>query len=365
MAYPYPLPVTTPANLVVKDMTIGLFRYTFFKNTKIFDNKGLNFMGVDDDYIFKIHDESLEPYVGQFADTNTMAYTALGTKRDYVNGGNVATVLNLSANNDNGVWVRMKYGPVNLGEDAGKVSLIDNPKLIQYFIEEVGRQAQVDIQQFLINAVVAATANMTSSAHTYSVFGQATTGGSLKTSVLARARQKWGDKASFYLGNGKGVWILNSVQEADLAASQTGGTGMFQIVKDVVTSGSPMTLGAPYITFDDQSTLIPGSSTALNEYQAIGLGPGAARVHLKAPEFYANDQRLEYETVVNFLRADLDFMIEIPRFSFNKTSGGANPTLAALSTAGYWTPNYSDAREVASILCETNAATDLTKDNSV
>jgi hypothetical protein len=360
MVYPYPLPVTTPADLVVKDMTIGLFRYTFFRNTKIFDNKGLNFMGIDDDYIFKVHDESLEPYVGQFADTLTMAYTALGTKRDYVNGGNVATILNLSANNDNGVWIRMKYGPVNLGEDAGKVSLIDNPKMIQYFIEETARQAQADIQQFLINAVVAATSNMTSSAHTYSVYGSPTTGYPMSTSVLARARQKWGDKASFYLGNGKGAWIMNSIQEADLAASQVGGTGMFQIVKDVVTSGSPMTLGAPYISYDDQSTLIAGSSSTLNEYQAIGLGQGAARVHIKAPEFYANDQRLEYETVVNFLRADLDFMIEIPRFSFNKSAGGANPTLAAVATGGNWTPNYSDAREVASILVETNADADLT-----
>ncbi len=351
--------ITTPANLVVKDMTVGLFRYTFFRNTKIFDNRGLNFMGVDDDYIFKVHDESLEPYVGQFADTATMAYTSLGTKRDYVNGGNAATILNLSANNDNGVWIRMKYGPVNLGEDAGKVSLIDNPKLIQYFIEEVARQAQADIQQFLINAVVAATSNMTSSAHTYSVYGGATSGYPMSTSVLARARQKWGDKASFYLGAGKGAWIMNSVQEADLSASQISGN-LFQIVRDVVTSGSPMTLGAPYITYDDQSTLIPGSSTALNEYQAIGLGQGSARVHIKAPEFYANDQRLEYETVVNFLRADLDFMIEIPRFSFNKTTGGANPTLATVATASNWTPNYSDAREVASILVETNADGDLT-----
>jgi hypothetical protein len=345
---PVAINITSPANLLVKDMTSGIFSYEFFKNLKAFSEARV--IGTGEENIFNLNYESLEPYQGQFEDRAILQnIPGLATKRDYANGGNSANILTMSSRNDDGVRCMVKMGPVDLGEDAGRVAIMSKERLVQHFAEQCALEFKAYLQQFLFGSASAAIQGMTGAAHTYNDWvatGKAATN-YLTTSALGACRQALLDRAGKYIGQGKGLWVFPSQCEYDLASSQVVGN-IYEIVRDVVTSGAPMTYGAPFFTLDDLTTQ-SGTSPATKNV-VLGLGEGLANIKIKEPQFYIEDQRLEYETVVNFLRADCEFSIQLVGFAYNKTAGGANPDLATIATGSNWTPNYIDHREVHGVV---------------
>lgn len=344
--------ITTPANLFTKNATSGPWVYSFFQNMKAFEQA--KFFGSGSENVFNLEVKLNEPWQGEYADAPTLAFTDLASVRDYANGGSDATVLTGTARNDRGVWCRAKFGPFNLGEDVQNISVFKKEQMLSYFAEEVGKQSKAYIQKFVLAAAKAAIAGMTTAKHTYSVWNDSTPV-TLSTGVMSQGRAKLGDTASDKLGNGSGIWVYHSQAEGDLASSQIT-ANLFGIVEGVVRSASPATLGAPAMSYDATATYVAPVGTAATHGTAytLGLGKGLGRVIVNEPKFYEVDQRLLSESVSNILRADLDFYVELPGFSYDATNGGANPSLTTISNSAYWVPTYADHREVPGIVIAHN-----------
>src|ERR1017187_6402975 len=157
--------MTLPANLLVKSMTQGIFSYHFFQNMKAFAEADV--ISSSPDAIFQLDYQSLEDnaYEGEFIDRMVLnPITNLWTRLDYANGGNSATILTMASRNDAGVFFEVKAGPLNLGRDAGRVSIAKQERLIQEFVEQAAKRAKVLIQQYLFGIANASISAITAAA---------------------------------------------------------------------------------------------------------------------------------------------------------------------------------------------------------
>ena len=202
--------MTVPANLMIKDMTQGIFSYTFFKNIKAF--KDAKVLGSDPESIFQLDYKSLEPYEGQFTDKAVWKnISGLATKRDYPNGGGTQTILTLASRNDNGVSIRVKFGPVDVGEDIGNVALQTKEDAIQFFAEQVALESKAYMQRYLFGTARAAIAGMTSAAHTYSVLERLRPSQSFDWRTRNGSRKTWRQGFRIY---GSGTRIVDNYERS-------------------------------------------------------------------------------------------------------------------------------------------------------
>ncbi len=349
--------MTIPSNLLVKTFTRGIFAYEFFKNFKIWMDAEI--LSSTPDAIFQMNWQSLEPYEGEFSDSAVLEpITGLSSRRDYANGGNTPAILTMASRNDSGYIQRFKYGPLDVGEDAGVVSIIGNERLYEHFAREVALTYKADVQKSLLGAARAAITNMAGSVHTYSLYNSSyNVANTLTTPGLVAMRAKLGDKAAESIGQGKGCYVTTVEAETDLVNSQLT-SNYFPIAGEVIRTASPMSYGAKLVIYNDSPTLQAGGTTAQGqtEHFVIGLGKNFSKVRLTEPKFFDVNQRVEYESVANLMRADADLEQTITGFAFDKSSGGANPTYSTLTTATNWDNTYNDHREVHGVLGAFNAS---------
>lgn len=332
---------TLPSDLYVPTIAKEVFAYEFVKSQKILQQA----MGGADAPIMVDNLEILEKG-GHYIDQPVLKpISGLVTARDITSAAAV-TPLGMSSRNDNGVAIRLKSGPVAIQEDAGRISSIKNEQLAAHFGSETAKETIALIQRYVVAAAKAAIMGMTSTPNTKSVWAAADKT-KLSTNLLIQGRQLLLDKADKIK-----LWIMRSSPEADLAIQQAG-MGVTGIADVVVRSGVPQTLGIPYICAEMAELLT--ADAGFDKFYTLGLCAGFCRVQIGGIKFYTAQQDILTETVSNYLRADIDFVIQIGGKKWDKDNGGANPSLAAVGTTTNWDDGFTDSREVGGVVIEHNA----------
>ena len=261
--------------------------------------------------------------------------SSLVTKRDIASGGSGVDTLKFESRDDVGVALRSRIGPIAISEDV-KVAGAMPETLAQEFVRQGSRQLAEYIQGAVILAWKAAVDNMTSTAHTLSVWN-ASARTNLSTGLLMRGFQKMSDRFMDVSG-----LLMRSESFYDLFLEQDGkGVSL-----EPASTGSIKTLGRAFAVVDDAT--LTTADAGHDKYHTLWGGAGGLELEIQALKIYTQEQRLDTESVHNILRADADFVIRIPGMQWDVTNGGVNP---AISTSGVglstnWDPTYSDAREV-------------------
>lgn len=330
--------ITIPSDLFLRTLALPVFSYNFYKNMDLM--KG--FMG--EDPMSPIVVDGIDFMAsGEYADQPVLKpISSLIQVRDYTSGGSALTAAKLQTRNDNGVFCRFT-ALVNLGEDASRIAWgTTQQRLVQHFLEQIALEWPALIQTYVIAIAKAAIDNMTSTLHTKNVWN-ASARTNLSNGLILQGLALLTDKQQQYFGGGRGVLVTRAESNYDLANYQLG-AGVQGIADNMVRQGIPQTNGIPYVLAQDASLTV--TDAGFDKYITIGIGPGAIRIKLEVPRFYAPDQRLDTVSVSNFLRCDMDVYFEVPGMQYDKTNGGANPSLATIGTSTNWDPTYSDDREI-------------------
>lgn len=338
--------ITKPADLFIRSAALPVFSYTFYKSLKLVQG----FMGTDENSPIVIDGlDFLQS--GYYADQPVLKpITSLIQVRDYANGGNALTAATLSTRNDDGVFVRFT-ALVNIGEDAGRIAWgTPMQRLIEHTVEQVALEWMALMQTYIIGIAKAAINSMSGTPHTKNVWAAAART-NLSNGLILAGINLLTDKQQAYFSGGKGVMITQSGPSYDLGIAQLG-QGVQGIADNMVRQATPQTNGLPFVIAQDAS--LTDADAGYDKYWTLVLGPKSMRVKLETPRFYAVDQRLDTNTVTNFLRCDMDAYFEIPGKQWDKTNGADNPSFATVSTGTNWDDTYSDDREIPMFILEHN-----------
>lgn len=263
------------------------------------------------------------------------AVSSLVAKRDIASGGNAVDTLKFDSRDDIGVALRARIGPVAVTKDV-KIAGTSVEALAQEFARQGARQFSEYVQSAVIMAWKAAVDNMTSTAHTLSVWASASRT-NLSTGLLKRGFQKMSDRMDDITG-----LVMRSESAYDLFIEQDGKGVSLEPARD----GSILTLGKAFAVVDD-STLTTADA-GFDKYHTLWGGPGGIELEVLGFTVYAHEQRLDTESVHDIMRADVDFVLRVPGMTWDTATGGANPavTTSGVGLSTNWDVTYTDAREV-------------------
>lgn len=210
---------------------------------------------------------------------------------------------------------------------------------------QIGKQlAPLMVQDMLNTAVAALAAALANQAsNTLDVSG-GSGGAELFTpanQVLAMA--KLGDRSSAIA-----AWVVHSKpmhnfwSQAITNAQNLYTYGTINVVRDP--------FGKPMIMSDIPALVIAGSPT---DYLNLGLVPGAALVQ-RNNDFTQNiDTRNGKENIERTYQAEWSYNLGIKGFTWDKTSGGAAPSNAALATGSNWDKIVTSHKDLAGVVLRT------------
>lgn len=264
--------------------------------------------------------------------------SSLVTKRDRTSVAGI-TGLKLAGVNEKGVLMSKKVGHVEYTPDAEFLSKARPGDISREVGLQAGEAAAAQIQSSVINALIGALAAMTTTAHTSTIWA-AGARTNLTPSALVGALQLMGDFQSKIKH-----WLMRSEGSTDLFSDAIGRG--YQGVGDQALQGdrSRNTLGRGFSVVDD--AILTVADAGFDKYITIGLGQMSVRVMIVRPLFFYEEvQYVNTEQVTRHIRADFDFLIQIPGFEYDSATAGANPTDTVLSTSTSWLPRYTSAKEV-------------------
>ena len=335
---------TLPSDLFIPEAVREYLGYEFYSSLGVLDN--LASTGpLGSEAPIQIRGLDILQNGGEYIDKPTFAEVAsLATKRDYANGGNAVDTLKLTSRNDSGVAMRVKIGPLAITNDAGIVSRATGEQLAMEFARQAARRYREYIQTAVVLAAKAAITNMTTSLHTLDVWN-ATTRTNMSTGLIARGRQKMGDRVQSINGI-----LVRSEAEYDLFIEQDGKGVSLQLAG----TGTPLTLNLAPAVVDEAA--LTTTDAGFDKYHTLLMGAGFCEVSLGPIRFYPPEQRLDTESVHSIWRADGDFSICFPGIQYDEANGGANPanTAGGVGLSTNWDPVYTNAREVKGVLVTHN-----------
>lgn len=211
----------------------------------------------------------------------------------------------------------------------------------------IGQQlAPAMMQDFLNTGINCAVAAL--SGNSGIIFDETGTSDSnKKMTVVAqnKAAQKFGDQSSNIV-----AWVLHSTPMHDFwdasARGTNGNSFLFQYGTLNVMSDP---FGRIYIVTD-----APGLVNDDDGYFTLGLAPGAIRID-RNDDFEDNvDNRNGFENIRKTYQAEWSFNIGINGYTWDKASGGASPSDAALAMSSNWDVIATDNKNTAGVLLITN-----------
>ena len=261
--------------------------------------------------------------------------SSLVTKRDIANGGSAVDTLKFESRDDIGVACRAKIGPVAVSEDV-KIAGIMPDALAQEFARQGARQFAKHVQDAVILAWKAAVDNMTSTAHTLSVWS-ATARTQMSTGLLRRGFEKMTDRQDVITGI-----LFRSEPEYDLFIEQDGKGVSLAPAGD----GNVLTLNRAWAMVNDAT--LTTADAGFDKYHTLWGGEGGVELEVTGMKMYMKEERLDTESVHSILRADADFIVRIPGMKWDVTNGGVNPaiTTSGIGLSTNWDVTYTDHREV-------------------
>lgn len=289
---------------------------------------------------------------GQYLDVPVFSPIAsLDTRRDLTSASDV-TPLKMATRNDNAVRISRKIGPVSFTKSAEWLSkAVGNPAILStFFGREVMNNMLLTIRNHALAAIKAALMGSSGTPHVASVWAAAART-NLTTGLLNQIKTTMGDRMEVFDPGRGGAWVFRSECYGDLVNAQLA-SGVQGIADRAAGTGSPLTLGLPYQLANDAA--LTTVDAGFDKYYSLLLGPECIEVDLIEMELTPLWMNPKAENVEFVLRADYDFSLRLPGYQWDKTNGGANPTLANVGTTTNWDVTYTDAREVLAAVGEHN-----------
>lgn len=255
-----------------------------------------------------------------------------------------ATAIALSQENEIGVKINRKIGPVEWSRSAFlKAGLDDNA-----FRVAAGEQAAKDVlADMLNNAIRAGRAALDNNAgSTYTVGSN----GTLTTTALNSGLALMGDQAQRI-----NAFVMHSKTYFDLVGYQIDPTNNGDIVANsAVVAGMPASLGRPIIVTDsDALKVTTGSGTsAVDDYYTLGLTAGGLRVEDTEEEHVVFDEITGKEQLIMRMQGEFAYNLGIKGFQWDVSNGGKNPTDAAVGTGTNWDKVFNSDKSLAGVVIQ-------------
>lgn len=214
------------------------------------------------------------------------------------------------------------------------------------FGESLAEDTLLDMVNTAVGSLLAAMAN-TGGKMNYD--GTAVGDGTMSFRTLNRGAQKMGDAASQIA-----CWVMHSTPWFDIIDSNLqNGDALFSFGNVIVRTDAQ---GRPFVVSDLPALHhVAGADPATDPeyYTSIGLVPGAVVIE-ENPDF---DQNLVTangtENLVRTWQSEWSYNLGVRSFTWDKTTGGAAPTNAALLTPANWDRVAENDKSLPAVIIKT------------
>lgn len=176
------------------------------------------------------------------------------------------------------------------------------------------------------------------------------TAGTMRTQDLVDGLSKRGDAAGDVL-----IWVMHSKPFYDLLKEQvTSSNSIFssEIFASQIFGGTAASVNRPILVTDSASLKeTDGVSSGVDKYSTLGLTARAAEIVMSEPPVAVMDGP-ETGSENLFLRwqAEYSYNLRLRGVKWDTTSGGKNPTNAAVATATNWDDVVSDNKGLPGVI---------------
>lgn len=333
--------LSLPSDMFIPELALQYAGFEFYTSLAAWDK----FMGIGPEspiQVGALKDATSHGIHIQVPIWKDMGETTFLTRIDRTSSSD-ATPTAMSVRNDRGVTVSRK-GLVSFGLQAAWTSGQSPEQFSAEFGRQLGRAMLRQMQSTAINALYGALAAMTTTAHTLSIYGAASRT-NLSAPALSQVRLKMGDRGDAIKG-----WLTRSEPAYDLLQA-TMNVLVAGVADKAYQFGQNASLGLP-VAVVDEAILVTAVTSAYDKYYTLGLGSGCIRIDPLRLDIAPPWMNPKSETREYVLRADLDYAVQVPGMQYATAS--SNPTDATLALSTYWTPVYTDAREVKAVILEHN-----------
>ena len=226
----------------------------------------------------------------------------------------------------------------------------DPAKIIQLLGDMVSTQMMEQMINNAISAVAGAISNV-GAAVTYSNGGTFANPLPLSFINLANASQLFGDRASQIR-----VWVANSLPANSLLINAlTNAERLFtfntvNVIRDAV--------GRVIVVSDTPALLLQAYNQAASQpaiYGTLGLTEGAVSI-MQQNDLDSNvDTRNGNNNILRTWQAEWSYIVGVKGYAWDKATGGAAPSAAALATGSNWQKYVTSIKDTAGVLVKTNS----------
>ena len=230
-----------------------------------------------------------------------------------------------------GVKVPFKYGPYETTEEAFK----RRARSPEEFSELVGQDyADAVLEGYIQYAMAALKASIGANANMVAAASFATDG----KKALTKGMRKFGDRFGRIA-----LWTMDSATYFDMV-DQAITEKVYEEAGVVIYGGQPGTMGKPVLVSDT----IPAETI-------FGLQAGAVKItESQAPGFRSYEVNDEENLGIGY-RAEGTVNIDVLGYSWKATTGGSNPTLAAVGSAANWVKHAGSNKVTAGVMIKLTA----------
>ena len=237
------------------------------------------------------------------------------------------------------VKINRKIGPVAQTLDAFRKVSMDPGEMSFILGQQTGVAVALDYVNTALLALDAALSGV--AGLNYDASGLTSPESATITHTnLVRTMAKMGDAS-----NRISAWVMHSKPFFDLmenvVADKVG-----EIATTVIYGGTPATFGRPVIVTDSPS--LATTTSAGTKYHILGLTQGAVVVEESEERQIVSDIITGLENLVMRVQGEYAFNLGMKGFTWD-TTGGINPTNAALGTAANWDAAMADIKNLAGI----------------
>lgn len=268
--------------------------------------------------------------------------STLVARRDVTSNSNT-TPVNITGDNEIGVKVHRRIGPLNYTLDALNISRATPENFSAEVGKQIGEELALNMQHTIIATALGILAGVGSTVNTYSPWN-ATSRTNLSPAVLNATLNLMGDQRNKFKS---GAHIVTR-SECVLDLTNDGIGRSYQGVGDRALQGAmnvnTLGMGDPLMVDD---ALLTTADAGFDKYTTILFGAGAMQIWFTKPlTMYPVFQNTLPEQVEMRIRGDADFALGTHGAKYDSTNGGANPTDATIATSTNWDSTYTSAKEV-------------------
>jgi len=263
--------------------------------------------------------------------------------------------LNFTQDDHYKIKLNRRLGPVAHTLDSWR-KIGDTPEKMSFIFGRMAGEAKVeDNVDLILTALCAAIEGVSSASGTYDLVHDARDEGTTDTGKMCA---EFLSDAISLMGDGYArisAFVMHSKPFFDLIKNQIT-ENIFGITNMVIHGGSPATLGRPVIVMDSDSLVddaASGVSAYSKVYKTLCLVSGAASVVETERETVVSDMVTGLENLVGRVQGEYAVNIGMRGISYNYSTGGANPTLAAIGSTANWEQVATSIKDCPGVVLKT------------